>query len=142
MGDAAAAVALGDALEQFANLIEQHYEYRLCELRLGAREETYAQRACGCDGHEEVLVQRLAVCKTLNSLFEGVPTCHQIRDQENQQQLPGLEGKCLFYDYGGDEKDCRYRNADYAFLQPAFVLMLVMMMMFVCHTSLLLLLQR
>ena len=70
MGDAVTAPALGIALEELAHLEEKHHEHGLGELGLGARQETNAKCADGGDGHEEVLVEGVAVGDALPCLPE------------------------------------------------------------------------
>ena len=61
MRDTVAALALSIALEEFANLEEEHDEDSLWKLRLRARQETDAEGADSSDRHEEMLVEHLAL---------------------------------------------------------------------------------
>ena len=70
MGDAVTALAFGVTLEEFANLEEKHHEDSLWILRLGSGEKTYQQGTDSSDGHEEVLIEGVAVGDTLPGLVE------------------------------------------------------------------------
>ena len=61
VGNAVAALPLGITLKEFANLKEQHDEDGLWELRLGTWQETDAKRTDSGDGHQEVLVEHIAL---------------------------------------------------------------------------------
>ena len=88
VSDAGAALALGIALKEFANLEKQHHKHRLGKLVLGTGQKTDAQCAhCGY-GHQEVLVEHLAVQQSLDGLDDGAVAHQKIWHQIHQQQLP------------------------------------------------------
>ena len=70
VGNTFAALALGIALEEFTDLEEEHDEDGLRELRLCPRQETDAKGADGGDGHEEMLVEGIALQDALPSLMQ------------------------------------------------------------------------
>ena len=102
--DGFAAIAFRLFLEPFAQLEEQHHKHRLRELRLGTRQKADAKRADGGHAHEEVFAQGLAVEQALGRLLQGVPAHYQIRDEVQEQVLPGLPGGVFFDDYRADEQ--------------------------------------
>ena len=112
MGDAFAAPALGIALEQLADLEEQHHEHGFRKLGLRARQEAYAERAYGGDGHQEVLVEHVSFDYALRGLHEGLAAYKQIRDEIDQQELPGLHSAFLLNQHRGGKKHRRqsYQN--------------------------------
>ena len=70
MADALTALALGIALEELAHLEEEHDEDRLGELGLGTRQEADAEGSDSGDGHEEMLVEGIAMGNSLPRLME------------------------------------------------------------------------
>ncbi len=76
--DALAAASLGDAFKELADLEEEHHEDGFGELRLGTGQEPYAERADGGDGHQEMLVEGLAVQDAFGGLLEGVEAHDEI----------------------------------------------------------------
>ena len=70
MGDTVAGLTLGVALEELADLEEEHHEDRFRILGLGFGEETDTEGTDGGDGHEEVLVEGIAVGDALPSLVQ------------------------------------------------------------------------
>ena len=68
VGDAVTGLALSIALEEFADLEEEHHEDSLGVLGLGTREETDQQGSDGSDGHEEMFVEGVAVGDSLPGL--------------------------------------------------------------------------
>ena len=70
MGDAATALSLGIAFEEFTYLEEQHDEDGLWELGLGTRQKTDGKSADGSHRHQEMLVEGIAVGHTLDSLLQ------------------------------------------------------------------------
>ena len=78
MGNAVTALALGIALEEFTHLEEEHDEDRLRKLTLGSWEETDAEGTDGGDGHQQMLVERLAVEEALDGLLQSAYTNEQI----------------------------------------------------------------
>ena len=123
------AAAFRDALEELAHLEEQHDEHRLGELRLGARQEADGERAQRGDGHEEVLVQGLAVHQRLGRLGQRLPTDNQIRNQVNEEIGPGRPVRLLFDDDCRDEQHGRERDLDDGLLDAAlFVVMMVLVL--------------
>ena len=56
-------------------------------------------------------------------------TYEEIWNQIDQQQLPGGKVALFLYDDGCDEEYCGDRYQDYLFLQPAFLMLMVMPVM-------------
>ena len=81
MGDAITTLTLGIALEELANLEEEHDKHCLGVLRLSTRQETDAEGTDGGDRHEEVLVEGVALKHTLDSLFQRVVTNEEVRNE-------------------------------------------------------------
>ena len=130
MGDGLAGATLGDAFEEFADLVEEHDEDAFRELRLHAGEETDAEGAEGGNRHQEVLVERFSVAQPFRGLFQRIPTDDEVRDQENEQLRPQGHGDMLREDAGADQQDRRRSNADDGLARAAFfVMMFVMMLM-------------
>ena len=88
MGDALPALALSITLEEFADLEEKHHENGLRELGLCPRQETDAEGTDSGDGHQEVLVERVAVGDALPRLMQRLMAYEQIRNEVDEQQLP------------------------------------------------------
>ena len=65
MGNALTTLPLGIALKEFAHLEEEHHEDGFRILCLCPWQEAYQQRTDGGDGHEEVLVEGIAVSDAL-----------------------------------------------------------------------------
>ena len=129
MGDRFPAAAFRDALEQFAHLEEQHHEHRLGKLRRGARQEADGERAQRGDGHEEVLVQGLAVRERLGRLRQGLPADDQVRDQVDQEIGPYRPIRFLLDDDRRDKQYGRECDLDDALLHlPLFVVVMVLPM--------------
>ena len=148
MGDALAALSLGIALEQLANLEEQHDEDSLRELGIGSWQEPDGECAHRGNRHEEVLVEGIAVSNALSRLLQRVMSDEQIGNQVDKQQLPSRQRHVFLDNDGGNEQ---YRGDDYAHQLVAqtavvvvmFMMMLVraaflvmMMVVMVCHTLL------
>ena len=130
VGDRFPAAAFRDALEELAHLEEQHDEHRLGELRLGARQEADGECAQRGDGHEEILVQGLAVHQRLGRLRQCFPTDNQIRNQVNEEIGPYRPVRLLFDDDRRDEQHGRERDLDDGLLDAAlFVVMMVLVLM-------------
>ena len=70
MSDAITALTLGIALEEFANLEEEHDEDRLRKLRLSAWQETDTKGTDGGDRHEEMFIEHLALSNALPCFME------------------------------------------------------------------------
>ena len=102
MGNALAALPFGIALEEFADLEEQHHEDGLGELGLCPREEADAEGTDGGNRHQEVLIEGIAVGDSLRSLLQRVVADDQIRYKIDKQQLPGGQRQ-RFLDEDGDE---------------------------------------
>ena len=68
VGDAVTGLALSIALEEFADLEEEHHEDSLGVLGLGSGKETDEQGTESGDGHEEMLVEGVTVGDTLPGL--------------------------------------------------------------------------
>ena len=129
VGDRFPAAAFRDALEELAHLEEQHDEHRLGELRLGARQEADGERAQRGDGHEEVLVEGLAVHQRLGRLRQRLPTDNQIRNQVNEEIGPCRPVRLLLDDDRRDEQHGRERDLEDAFLDAAlFVVVMVLVL--------------
>lgn len=104
VGDTVSAFALGIAFKQLANLEKQHDKDCLGKLCLGPWQKTDAECPYGRNRHEEMFVERITVKQTLDSLVEGVVPDEQIRDQIDQQQLPGGQIVSMFDNDGCDEQ--------------------------------------
>ena len=159
MGDAATALSLGIALEEFTYLEEQHDEDGLWDLGLGTRQKTDGKSADGGHRHQEVLVEGIAVCQTLGSFFQRLVTYQQIRNEIDQQQLPCRQRPLMLDDDGAYQQHRRQKNQRQLLAQrvllvvmlmavpmtvfvmmlivvlvrAALVFMFVVVMMFVCH---------
>ena len=68
--DACATLSLGIALEELTYLKEQHHEDGLWKFRLGARHETDAEGTDGSYRHQEMLIERVAMCQSLCSFLQ------------------------------------------------------------------------
>ena len=110
VSNAASALSLGIALEELANLEEQHDENRLGKLRLGARQETDAESTDGGHRHQEVLVERVAVSHTIDGLLQRLVAYQQIRHKVYQQQLPCGERQMVLDDDSANEQQCRHND--------------------------------
>ena len=97
------AFALGGSLKELAQLEEEHDEDRLGELRLGSRQEAYAECADGGDAHEEVLVEELAMSHSLDRLAEYVVPYNKVWHEVDQEELPHWERRGALYDVSPDE---------------------------------------
>ena len=130
MCDRFPAAAFRDAFEQFSHLEEQHHEHRLGKLRRGARQEADGECAQRGDGHEEVLVQGLAVRERLGCLRQGLPADDQVRDQVNQEIGPYRPIRFLLDDDRRDKQYGRECDLDDALLHlPLFVVVMVLPML-------------
>ena len=74
MCNALTALALGIALEQFANLEKQHDKHGLRELRLCSGQEADSQGSNGSHRHQQMLVEGLSFCYTLHRFLQGIIT--------------------------------------------------------------------
>ena len=104
------ALPLSVALEEFANLKEEHHEYCLGILGLCAGKKAYAQGTNGGDGHQEVFIEHVAADDTLGRLPQSVVADEQVGHQVDQQQLPGGQVTSLLDHDGRDEQ--QYGNGD------------------------------
>lgn len=95
MRDTVVTLSLSIAFEEFTHLEEKHNEDSLSKLSLLARKETDAQGSYGGNGHQEMLIEHIAMSNTLGSLAQGVMTYQQIGNKINQEQLPGGKRACL-----------------------------------------------
>ena len=73
--------------------------------------------------------------KGLPRLFQGLPTDDQVGDQIQQKILPGSPGGMLFDEDGGDEKNGGRRYFHQGFTEGLFLLVMVVMFVFVCHSQ-------
>ena len=71
-GDGLAALAYRVALEQLAYLVEQHDGCAFGHVGVGVGEEYHRKRAQGGHGHEEVLVEHLAMADVVEGLAKDV----------------------------------------------------------------------
>ena len=140
--NAFAALALGIALKQLADLEKQHDKDRLRKLCLGTRQKPDTKCPDGRYRHQEMLVERLAMSQTFGSLLERIETDEKIRNQINKQQLPCGQIAVFLDDHRCNQKDYGDSNFDDLPFQAAFMLVmmlvfatLLVMMMFVmmCH---------
>ena len=94
LGDVAAALAHGVALEQLAHLIKQHdgHAFAVFPQHDGAH---------GGHGHEEVLVEHLAVFDAQEGLAQDVVAHQQVGYEEQQEDGPFRQGRV--YDVLGDQ---------------------------------------
>ena len=86
VGNAVTALTFGIALEEFANLEEQHDEDGLRIFCLGTRQETDAQGSDGSYRHEEMFVEHVALRDAFPCFVQCLVTYQQIRYKINQQQ--------------------------------------------------------
>ena len=139
MGDAVTAPPLRIGLEQFADLEKQHNEYRFRKLRLRTRQEAYAQRAEGGQRHQEMLVEHVSMPDAPGRLQQCLAADKQVRNQVNQQQLPGLPTVGMFQDYGRDEQQRGHCNqCDFALQASGSVGMMMVVVVCICHNFLIL----
>ena len=74
MRDAFPAFSFGQPLEILAHLEEQHHKDGLSKLVLGTRQKTNAEGTYSGHRHQEVLVERISMCQSLDSLFQRACT--------------------------------------------------------------------
>ena len=143
VGDALAALSLGIALEQLADLEEQHDEHRLRELRLGTRQEADGEGADGGYRHEEMLVEGIAVDDALDSLLQRVVADNQVGYKIDEQQLPRRQCQIVLNDDGADQQHGCGCNQGYAALHAAvLVVMMVVLVSVVVRTALMVVVVR
>ena len=96
-GDALAAFADGHALEQLTDLVKEDD---------GAALDIVAQRerAHGGNGHQEALVERLAVLDALERLAQDIPAHHEVRDEVEHQLHRGGECGQELQDHDQDDR--------------------------------------
>ena len=116
-GDGLAGLAHGVALEQLAHLVEQHDEHGLGVLALA--EEAGAKGPHRGQGHEEVLVEHLAVGDVADSPPEHVPADDEVGGQKQGEAPKALIG----HQYRGDEQHRADGDADEHFF------------LFACHSG-------
>ena len=104
--DVAPALAYSMPLEEFAHLEEQHHGYRLVVVARTAH-ECKGKGSDGSYGHEEILIEHLAVQYSFGSLAQYVVAYYQIYHEEGGKATPSLYLHKLQYHYG----DCRHRYA-------------------------------
>ena len=127
---ALAAAAFGHLFEELSHLEEQHHEDSLRELSLCAGHKADSQRSHRRDTHKEVLAESLAVGETFGGLFQCIPADDQVRNQEQQQVLPGGPVGIFLYDYGYGQQH-RRRDDLYKAAMAFFLLAVVVMMVLV-----------
>ena len=76
------------------------------------RQETDAQGAQRGDGHQEVLVQGLAVGDGLRGLPERLPSRDEVGDEVKEQVLPGFPVRIAFDQDGCGEQRGRQDDAE------------------------------
>ena len=126
--DRFAALSFGIAFKEFADLEEEHYEDGFGELRLGPWEESDAESAQCCDGHEEVLVERFAFHHAFDGFLDGVKSYHEVGDKIDEQQLP--RGQCVVVldIYCDEEQNDGNCNLDDSSPHSIVVMVVVMVM--------------
>ena len=133
MGNAATTLSLGVALEEFANLEEQHDEDGFGELCLGTWQETYGKGADGGYRHQEMFVEGIAVHQSFDGFLQRFVTYQQVRNEIDQQQLPRRQCPLMFDDdsdsqqQGGND-DERQLTAQRVLLMMVFMLMMMFML--------------
>ena len=117
VGDGLAAFADGVALEELSHLVEQHNRGAFCHVRPRFREEHHGERADGRDGHEEVLVEDLAVADVLDGFDDDVVAGDEVGNEEERElEVDGVrlaaeprvkrkELRCREDDEEDDERD-------------------------------------
>ena len=135
VGNALTAPALGIALEQFANLEEQHHKHRLRELRLSPRQEADGQRTDGGHRHQQVLVEGIALGNALGRLLQRVITYYYIRYEINQQQLPCRQCPMVLHPYCCHQQYCRHANLPQQAIATLLVVVFVSMMFVMMFTT-------
>ncbi len=90
-------------LKEFAHLEEKHHKDCLRKLRLSSWQEANAESAYGGYGHQEMLVEGVAIHQTFCSLLQRACSDDEIRDEIDQQQLPRGERLCLLDRNSKDE---------------------------------------
>jgi hypothetical protein len=127
--DAVAAAALCDAFEEFSYLEEKHYEYGLGEGCPSTGKEADEKGTEGGDGHQEMLVEGVAVCDAFGCFTKGFVSDKEIWNKIDQEQLPGREVALFLYEYCNSEQYCRGGDEEQLLFHPAFLVFVVMLMM-------------
>ena len=127
-------------LKEFAHLEEEHYKDCLRKLRLSSWQEADAESAYGGYGHQEMLVEGVALHQAFSSLLQRACSDDEIRDKIDQQQLPRGECRCFLYDYCSYKQYHCCHNDSQLSVQPMLMMMLMttaftlmFVMMFVSH---------
>jgi hypothetical protein len=97
VGYALTAFPFGIALEQLANLKEQHDEDRLDKLSLGTGQKADEQCADSGHRHKEVLIEGFAMQQSFGCLLQRLMSDEQIGYKIDQQQLPSSQDESLLY---------------------------------------------
>ena len=127
---AVAALALSIAFKHLAYLKEQHDEHRLGKLRLGSRQETYAESPHRGYRHEEILVEHVATGDSFPCLLERVVAHEEIRHEVDKQQLPCGESCIPLYEHCHYEQHRRHTyEREFALHAPIMVMMMVVLML-------------
>ena len=84
--DGFARFAHGIALEQLADLVKQHYRATFGHRRLSVGERDHGECADRGDGHEQVLVEHLAVFDVAGSAEQHIVSGDQIGNQVQGEQ--------------------------------------------------------
>ena len=91
--DGLAALAHGVALEQLADLVEQHDRGAFRHVRLGLGEKHHGEGTDGRHRHEEALVERLAVADVAPCLLQDVVAGDEVGDEEEREACVQVAGR-------------------------------------------------
>ena len=117
VGDGLAAFTDSVALEELSHLVEQHNRGTFGHVWPRFGEKHHGERADGCDGHEEVLVEDLAVADVLDGFDDDVVAGDEVGGEEERElEVDGVrlaaeprvkwkELRCREDDEEDDERD-------------------------------------
>ena len=91
--DGLAALAHRVALEELSDLVEDHDGRALGHVGVGVWEEHHCKGADRCHGHEEALVERLAVRDVARRLDEHVVACDEVGDEVEGERSVDVSGR-------------------------------------------------
>ena len=90
--DGFAGLAHGVALEQLADLVEQHHGATFRHRRLRVGERDHGECADGGDGHEQVLVEHLAVFDVAGCPQQHIVAGDEVRHEVQREQQVDRSG--------------------------------------------------
>ena len=135
MRNTLATLPFGIALKEFAHLEEEHHKDCLGKLCLCTWQEADAQSAYRSYGHQEMLIEGVALQQPFSSLLQRACSYDEIRDEIDQQQLPRGECRCLLYDYCSYKQYHCCHNDSQLSVQPMLMMMFMVMLMMMLLTT-------